>query len=911
MDSVLPWAASMTSTLPAGAPGETYRLWAGPLGPDQLTVASFKGREGVSRLYQFDVLVTSELLDDTIERTALGHRAMFSLELGPARRTFHGIIAAIEAQGMRGTGGHRVAQHRLRLVPRLWMLRNRKRSRIFQDMRVDAVISAVLRDARIACRFRLQRQPPVRSYVTQYAESDLEFVMRLAAEGGMFFYFEQPSQFLGPVADIAGAAASALGDVAGDVANAALSEAVVFCDNAHAYPALDDDFIDPTAVVDALTTGAIGRTLPLPHGPTPALHVREATSLLPESHESIAELTARRALRATTATYRDYDPDRPQAIFSAHGRVREGVIDVSTSAASVLQSAVDLAVGAASDALERAGIELPEFEPPGEMEVYEHGARDLFPDAAYGAEEPRRILEQNRRRSDLARGHSFCARLHAGRRFALHEHPLDHMNQEYAVVSVEHHGLSRSLAPAESRTPVYRNSFRCVPARVPYLPPRPSQRVIQSCVTATVVGPEDDDIHVNAKGEIRVRFHWDREGAGANSSCWIRTMQVWGGAGWGTQFIPRVGMEVVVGFDGGDPDRPLVLGCLYNATHPASFALPADKTRSGIRTKSSPSGAGHNELSFEDASDSEQIYVHAQRDMNIVVKHDRTAIIERDDETRVTRDQSLRVEGAQRTQVVGDRHAELAADDNLRVEGARRITVRGDAQDRFEGDRSTRVEGRARTEIAGPSESVIHGDVASDVRGTASVLVGRSDAKRSCTVLVEGVLQATGSEVVDIASDAEILFRCGNSSIRITTDEIEIASSKVTVRGEDARLLLADGEARVKVDKRFQVVADETIALKAQQASVGLGTEAKIDGTRVLLNSPEQASDTIEVHEPVLTRIELVDQDGEPIPYRRYRVQLEDGTAFSGFLDAQGRAEVDLPEGGEIVFSDIAQIEPA
>ncbi len=542
-------------------------------------------------------------------------------------------------------------------------------------------------------------------------------------------------------------------------------------------------------------------------------------------------------------------------------------------------------------------------------ELYEHHPRDLFPDWDHSRAEPRRVLAQHRRRTEVAWGTSLCARLHAGRRFVLENHPQAFLDGERVVVRVEHRGMARPLAESERSEATYRNSFECVPASVTYVPPRPRRRVVQNCLTATVVGPSGEDIHVNSKGEIRVRFHWDRDGGGADSSCWIRTMQTWGGPGWGTQFIPRVGMEVVVSFDEGDMDRPLVLGCLYNATHPPSFALPAQKTRSGIRTQSSPLREGYNELSFEDAAEREQVYLRAQRDFDSVVERDRTAKISRDDRTRVSGEQATEVQGTQSWRLHGDRTAELDKDDHLRVQGSRHVTILHDSHERVAGSRSVRVEARERTETVGDRTSLVHGELVHEVRGAATMLVGRHDAKRSCTLAVEGVTQLTGSEVVDLASDTELVLRCGKSFIRLSPGEIEISSPKVTMRGKDARLLLQGGKAKLKAKKLVQAVSDDKIVLTSSGASLGLGSEAKLDGAQVLLNSPERATDSIEANEPELTKIELVDQEGHPIPYQRFRVELDDGSRYVGFLDEHGKAEIDVEGSGEIVFPDLAEVE--
>ena len=217
------------------------------------------------------------------------------------------------------------------------------------------------------------------------------------------------------------------------------------------------------------------------------------------------------------------------------------------------------------------------------------------------------MLRQKRRRAFTVKGESGCPDLAPGHRFALQDHPAG-APRPARTWSSRSSTAGRRTRSRERTWKVYASTFECAPAEVTYIPPRPKRRSIQVVLTATVVGPGSEDIYADTGGQIKVQFHWDREGGGdERSSCWIRTMQAWGGAGWGALFLPRVGMEVAVAFEGGDPDKPLVLGCLYNGTHPPPFQLPGDRTRSGFRTQSSPGGNGYNELSFQDAAGQEQI----------------------------------------------------------------------------------------------------------------------------------------------------------------------------------------------------------------------------------------------------------------------------------------------------------------
>src|SRR5262249_16168296 len=147
--------------------------------------------------------------------------------------------------------------------------------------------------------------------------------------------------------------------------------------------------------------------------------------------------------------------------------------------------------------------------------------------------------------------------------------------------------------------------------------------------TARVTGSDPtEEIRVDEEGRVKVRFFWDRDGEpDPRSSCFLRVAQVWAGAGFGFWFVPRVGMEVVVSFVGGDPDQPLVTGCVYNGAHPLPYKMPDHKTRSTIRTVSTPGGDGFNEIRFEDLAKQEQIFVHAQRDLDEQVRRNHTEAV--------------------------------------------------------------------------------------------------------------------------------------------------------------------------------------------------------------------------------------------------------------------------------------------
>ena len=155
--------------------------------------------------------------------------------------------------------------------------------------------------------------------------------------------------------------------------------------------------------------------------------------------------------------------------------------------------------------------------------------------------------------------------------------------------------------------------------------------------TALVTGPKGEEIYTDRFGRIKVQFHWDREGTrDENSSCWLRVSQAWAGNQWGALMLPRIGQEVIVSFLNGDPDRPLVTGALYNGAHQAPYSLPANKTRTTLKSQSSPGAGGYNELRMEDKKGSEQLFVHGQKDVDLYVKNDRMESIDHDRHRIVT-----------------------------------------------------------------------------------------------------------------------------------------------------------------------------------------------------------------------------------------------------------------------------------
>ncbi len=216
----------------------------------------------------------------------------------------------------------------------------------------------------------------------------------------------------------------------------------------------------------------------------------------------------------------------------------------------------------------------------------------------------------------------------AGYRFKLFDCPNNDQNGQYVITSARHEAEQNpSYVSNEEIEKPYLNNFTCIAYGKGAPPFRPQQKVAKPIIygsqTAFVVGPAGEEIYTDKNGRVKVQFHWDREGeANSNSSCWVRVSQAWAGKEWGAMFVPRIGMEVIVHFLEGDPDQPIITGCVYNAGAMPPYTLPDEKTKSTIKINSSKGGGGFNEIRFEDKKGSEQIFIHGEKNMDVRVKND-------------------------------------------------------------------------------------------------------------------------------------------------------------------------------------------------------------------------------------------------------------------------------------------------
>lgn len=264
----------------------------------------------------------------------------------------------------------------------------------------------------------------------------------------------------------------------------------------------------------------------------------------------------------------------------------------------------------------------------------------------------------------VASGASTCRGFMAGFKFKLKDHYRRDFNKEYVItsnyISSDQGTNYRTSGVDGAGFFDYSNQIQCVPYPAPFRPARTTPvPFMQGLQTALVVGPPGEEIYVDKYGRVKVQFHWDREGKyNEKSSCWMRVSQNWAGKRWGTMFIPRVGQEVIVDFLEGDPDQPIITGCVYNGNAMPPYELPAEKTKSTIKTNSSKGGSGFNEIRFEDKKGDEQLFIHGEKDFDLRIKEDTREFAGSNRHLIVKSDQKERVEGDKHLHVQGD-HSEL------------------------------------------------------------------------------------------------------------------------------------------------------------------------------------------------------------------------------------------------------------
>ncbi|AWF40011.1 type VI secretion system Vgr family protein [Proteus mirabilis] len=276
-------------------------------------------------------------------------------------------------------------------------------------------------------------------------------------------------------------------------------------------------------------------------------------------------------------------------------------------------------------------------------------------------------FEQLRNGSKVGQATTNCFALMPGKIFTLSQHPHQPMNDRWQVISVSHHGVQPLADNSGGEGTQLSNSVSFIPGTQEWRPPYRYKPTADGDEVATVVGPPGEEIYVNEYGAVKVHFHWDRRGSADHSaSCWVRVAMGWSGNGYGFSAVPRIGTQVLVSYLNGDIDRPMITGCTYDGRNAPPIMFPENKTQTTFRSQTHK-GEGFNELRFEDAGGKQEVFLHAQKDMNTRVLHDRT--------THVLHDHVEVIENNQQMQVKGARTETIDKDNSETVGQHKKITV--------------------------------------------------------------------------------------------------------------------------------------------------------------------------------------------------------------------------------------------
>ncbi|MEO8053544.1 MAG: type VI secretion system tip protein TssI/VgrG [Acidobacteriota bacterium] len=411
-------------------------------------------------------------------------------------------------------------------------------------------------------------------------------------------------------------------------------------------------------------------------------------------------------------------------------------------------------------------------------------------------------MEEQAAASILVHAASNCRQIVSGHKFTLERHFAG--DGSWVVYQVEHSASDAADLRAGGGGFTYENHFTCFPAALPFRPPRVTPiPTVKGTQTAVVVGPPGEEIFTDKYSRIKVQFHWDREGkSNSDSSCWVRVATPWAGKQWGAIHIPRIGQEVVVDFLEGDMDQPIVIGSVYNAECMPPYSLPANKTQSGLKSRSSLGGnpSHFNEFRFEDKKGHEQVFLHAEKNQDIEVEnsethwvgHDRSKTIDHDETTHVKHDRTETVDNNETISIGSNRTETVGQNETITIALNRTETV-GVAETLSVGANRSVTIGANGTWAVGAALSL-------SVGGALNTSVGTGQA----TSVGKSSETTVGKKYSLVAGD-EIQFQTGDASITLKKDgTIQIKGKDITISGTGKINVKASSDITMKGSKISQ-----------------------------------------------------------------------------------------------------------
>ena len=347
----------------------------------------------------------------------------------------------------------------------------------------------------------------------------------------------------------------------------------------------------------------------------------------------------------------------------------------------------------------RSATNVPRKHGAAQFEIFDYPGEYLVADDGDQLAQVR--LDELQSQYEVLEGQANARGLAAGCTFKLKKHPRAEQNRDYLITGITLHadaGEFGTQGSAAGGGEHFSSNLTAIDKTQQFRPPRLTPKpVVQGLQTAIVVGTKGEEIYTDKFGRVKLQFHWDRHGkSDENSSCWVRVASEWAGKKWGAIYLPRIGQEVLVEYLEGDPDRPIITGRVYNGEAMPPYDLPAEKTKSTLKSNTSKGGSGFNEIRFEDKKDSEQIFIHGEKNQDIRIKNDSFETIGNDQHINVKKDQYEHVENNRHEivdadhmeKITKDRHLNVIGKEAKQVGGSLSLTVQGDVIEVFKGAHS-------------------------------------------------------------------------------------------------------------------------------------------------------------------------------------------------------------------------------
>ncbi len=748
-----------------------------PLGDDELLLESFTGTEAISELFSLNLELLAEAGTDVTFDSLIGEDSTIRIEQSDGgQRYFNGIIRRFE-RGLQ--------------------LRASTSNRTFIRYRAQLVPKVWLLTLQANCRiFQQQTVPDIlkqvldgydvsyqiqgtyytREYCVQYRESDFAFISRLMEEEGIYYYF-------------------------------------TFTQDGHQM-----------VISDA------PQTHPDVPGPNPITFDQMEGGERPSGR--IYGWDKVQQLQTGKVTLWDYNFQLPGKNLEASQPTLDSIQAGSVTHTLKLDANEDLEV----------------YDYPGGYARWFDGVDPGGSDQSdelnnvFDVNSPLATVRIQQRTVDslMVEGLSSCTNLVAGHQFNLSGN--NDADGTYVLTRVKHEAnMGGSYQLGSAPRLLYKNEFSCIPSAMPYRPARVTSRArIEGPQAAIVVGPQDQEIFTDKYGRVKVQFYWDREGeSNQDSSCWLRVASPWAGQQWGMIHIPRVGQEVLVQFLEGDPDRPIILGSIYNPNTMPPFTLPDDTPKSGIVSRSTAQGDDtmFNSLYFDDTKGQELVSLHAEKDLQCVVENDDSLQVgfdkkDKGDQTiQIYNNQTISIGAGEDEADEGNRSTTVYKDDSLVVStGNRSATIQkgDDSLEVSEGSRTATIEKDDSLVVSTGNRSVTvkQGDDSVEVsEGSRTTTIQKDD---KLTISSGNLTISVDSGKVSVTAMQQIELTVGPSSIKISDESIELSSGDNSV---------AIGPAGVTIKGAMLTFESQAMAtLKGAMVQVSGSGAVQIEGGAVMIN---------------------------------------------------------------------------